>query len=55
MLQKSALKISFETSAIIKTHLNVRRSARFNVSEQVPFVGIEVLLMAVNGLQAGTF
>ena len=33
-------------SAIIKTHLNLRQSPKFNVSEQVPYVGIEVLLMA---------
>ena len=46
MLQKPAPKIAFETSAIIKTQLKVRRSPKFNVSEQVLYVGIEVLLMA---------
>ena len=41
----STYKIAFETSAIIKTHLNVHRSPKFNVSEQVLCVGIEVFLI----------
>ena len=34
-----------ETSTIIKTQINVRRSPKFNVNKQLPYVGIEVLLM----------
>ena len=44
--KKSAPKIALKTTAIIKTHLNVHQSPKFNVSEQVTYVGIEVLLMA---------
>ena len=46
MLQKSVPKIALETFAIIKTHLNVHWSPKFDVNKQLPYVGNEVLLMA---------
>ena len=46
--RKSAPMIALETSAIIKTHLNVCQSptCKSNVNKQVPYEGIKVLLMA---------
>ena len=44
---------ALETSTITKNQLNVHQSPKSNVSKQVPYVGIVVLI--VNGLQAGTF
>ena len=41
------MKNAFETSAVIhvKTHLNVQQNPKFKVSEQVPYVVVDVLLM----------
>ena len=45
MLQKISIKVALETSVIIKTYLNMQRSPKFNVNEQLPYVGIVVVLL----------